>query len=92
MDPEILNISFILNLKRKNMSKIKTLAVILSLSSINQSYSQNNYVPTTEIPAPPEGFNLIWADEFNEDGKPNDVYWSYENGFTRNEELMVSEG
>ena len=37
---------------------------------------------------PPEGYQLAWADEFNENGRPNPDYWSYENGFVRNEELQ----
>ena len=70
------------------MMKLKTLVAILSLSLITQSYSQIDYLPTTETPAPPQGFNLIWADEFNEGEKPNEDYWTYEHGFTRNEELQ----
>ena len=34
------------------------------------------------------GYNLIWSDEFNYEGKPNSDVWSYENGFVRNEELQ----
>jgi len=36
----------------------------------------------------PEGYKLIWADEFEEGAKPNPAFWSYENGFVRNEELQ----
>lgn len=36
----------------------------------------------------PEGYELLWAEEFNRDGKPNSKYWSYEEGFVRNEELQ----
>ncbi len=31
---------------------------------------------------------LVWADEFNEDGRPNPANWTYEHGFVRNEELQ----
>lgn len=41
-----------------------------------------------EKPTAPEGYELFWADEFNEDGKPDGNFWSYEKGFTRNEELQ----
>lgn len=34
------------------------------------------------------GYKLIWADEFEEGNKPNPEFWSYENGFVRNEELQ----
>jgi len=35
-----------------------------------------------------EGYELLWAEEFNQNGKPNSKYWSYEEGFVRNEELQ----
>ncbi|MEO2070272.1 MAG: glycoside hydrolase family 16 protein [Zunongwangia sp.] len=36
----------------------------------------------------PNGYKLLWADEFEEGNKPNPEFWSYENGFVRNEELQ----
>lgn len=33
-------------------------------------------------------YTLIWSDEFDIDGAPNEKYWSYENGFVRNRELQ----
>ena len=33
-------------------------------------------------------YSLVWSDEFDEDGAPNAEYWSYENGFVRNNELQ----
>jgi beta-glucanase (GH16 family) len=35
-----------------------------------------------------DGYELVWADEFNEKGKPDSVNWNYEYGFVRNEELQ----
>lgn len=35
-----------------------------------------------------EGYRLVWADEFKEDGKPNPENWTYEHGFIRNHELQ----
>ncbi len=35
-----------------------------------------------------DGYKLVWADEFNADGKPDPVNWGYEQGFVRNEELQ----
>ena len=32
------------------------------------------------------GYQLVWSDEFDYEGKPNDAYWNYEEGFVRNEE------
>jgi beta-glucanase (GH16 family) len=36
----------------------------------------------------PEGYVLVWSDEFSEDGRPNPDYWDYETGFVRNHELQ----
>lgn len=34
------------------------------------------------------GYRLLWADEFETDGKPDPKNWTYETGFVRNEELQ----
>jgi len=34
------------------------------------------------------GYVLVWADEFNKDGKPDTRNWIYEKGFVRNKELQ----
>ncbi|GHT58748.1 hypothetical protein AGMMS50239_03910 [Bacteroidia bacterium] len=31
---------------------------------------------------------LVWSDEFDNEGKPNPEFWSYEQGFVRNNELQ----
>jgi len=36
----------------------------------------------------PEGYQLVWHDEFEKDGIPNPANWTYEKGFVRNEELQ----
>ena len=33
-------------------------------------------------------WKLVWSDEFNNTGKPNEKFWSFEKGFVRNEELQ----
>lgn len=35
-----------------------------------------------------EGYKLVWADEFNKDGKLDTTKWKYERGFARNQELQ----
>lgn len=35
-----------------------------------------------------DGFRLVWADEFNTDGRPDPANWTYERGFVRNRELQ----
>ena len=37
---------------------------------------------------PPPGYVLVWADEFDRDGKPDPANWTYEAGFVRNQELQ----
>lgn len=34
------------------------------------------------------GYKLVWADEFNKDGKPDPANWTFEKGFLRNNELQ----
>ena len=36
----------------------------------------------------PDGYKLVWADEFNVDGPLNPKEWGYDRGFVRNEELQ----
>jgi beta-glucanase (GH16 family) len=38
--------------------------------------------------SPPAGYTLVWADEFNVDGRPDPKNWTYENGFVRNQEYQ----
>lgn len=33
-----------------------------------------------------DGYRLVWADEFNKEGRPDSSNWDYERGFVRNEE------
>ena len=35
-----------------------------------------------------DGYQLVWADEFDKDGWPDSANWTYENGFVRNQELQ----
>jgi len=37
---------------------------------------------------PPEGYELVWNDEFNDKGNLNPDFWTYEEGFIRNLELQ----
>lgn len=36
----------------------------------------------------PKGYELVWHDEFNNKGRPNPEFWTYEKGFVRNLELQ----
>jgi beta-glucanase (GH16 family) len=48
--------------------------------------------PAGQLPAPGTtgsgAFELVWADEFDREGRPDPTKWSYEHGFVRNEELQ----
>lgn len=43
-------------------------------------------LPDARSPHNYEGYNLVWNDEFNKDGKLDSKVWSFEKGFIRNEE------
>ncbi len=42
--------------------------------------------------AVPDGYNLLWADEFDKDGAPDPKNWKFENGFVRNREAQWYQG
>lgn len=42
----------------------------------------------TRSPRTPEGYKLVWNDEFDYEGAPDPKVWSHEKGFARNEELQ----
>lgn len=39
-------------------------------------------------PVDKSAYQLVWQDEFEQDGVPNPDYWTYENGFVRNKEAQ----
>lgn len=43
---------------------------------------------TTVSPLQKDGYTLVWADEFNEDGPIDSEKWRFEKGFVRNKELQ----
>jgi beta-glucanase (GH16 family) len=40
------------------------------------------------VAAADDGYLLVWADEFDQDGPPSPDNWTYEHGFVRNDELQ----
>ena len=63
----------------------------------NNQYNRENpdrfqmtsiYEPDTSSPSIPEGYELVWSDEFNIDGAPDEKWWNFEHGFVRNNELQ----
>lgn len=43
---------------------------------------------TLKNPSSTDNFNLVWADEFNGSGVPDQTKWGYEDGYIRNNELQ----
>lgn len=52
------------------------------------SHKQSPYQPVTDPPLNLEGYELVWSEEFDIDGKPDSSSWSYEYGLKRNNELQ----
>jgi beta-glucanase (GH16 family) len=44
--------------------------------------------PSVQDPYASGGYKLVWADEFNRDGRPDPAKWAYEQGFVRNAEYQ----
>ena len=55
---------------------------------IGFSQSVNPSLPDSDPPVEIPGMKLVWADEFNTNGRPNPEFWKHEKGFVRNEELQ----
>ena len=57
------------------MKNLKTLSVILTFALISSlAHAQR------------DGWKLVWSDEFNIDGHPDESKWIYEHGYIRNHE------
>ena len=63
------------------MKPILSAAVTFALLISPQAFAD---APSTQ----PDGYTLVWADEFNTDGPLNSADWNYEKGFVRNNELQ----
>lgn len=66
----------------------KWVLILVLVSLIGCSRRQVSTVATSTSPAAPEGYKLVWHDEFEKEGKPDSTNWSYEYGFKRNQELQ----
>ena len=44
---------------------------------------------STALAEPPDGWKLVWSDEFEKKGLPDSTKWSYEKGFIRNREAQL---
>ena len=55
----------------------------LILTACNHHIAANKKIQKSK-----DGYTLVWADEFNKNGRPDSSNWNYESGFVRNEELQ----
>lgn len=70
-------------------TKAKIVFIFLQCISTSVFAQQaDSYTPDFTKPTAIADMQLIWNDEFNTDGKPDDTKWTYEKGFVRNEELQ----
>ncbi len=52
----------------------------------SHAFSQGD--PSPQDPNTSGGYKLVWADEFDRDGRPDPANWTYERGFVRNAEFQ----
>ncbi|WP_373060128.1 family 16 glycosylhydrolase [Zunongwangia sp. H14] len=67
---------------------MKKFLSIISLSLTILGCKTGSKTSDADIATKYQGYELIWNEEFETAGKPNPVFWNYEHGFTRNEELQ----
>ncbi len=60
------------------------------LTAVSPAIAQQTTSPEDPRKSAPSysGYKLVWADEFNKDGRPESEKWTYEQGFVRNRELQ----
>jgi beta-glucanase (GH16 family) len=62
--------------------------VVVSLLVVSIWHCTPANKTASQLPVAPVGYKLVWADEFNKNGKPDTASWGYEKGFVRNEEAQ----
>ncbi|SDM19857.1 Glycosyl hydrolases family 16 [Catalinimonas alkaloidigena] len=66
------------------MSTLKPLLKVLLGAALLTTAACASRQPTTA----PDGWQLVWSDEFDQDGPPDPANWTFETGFVRNEEAQ----
>ncbi len=66
---------------------ISASAFLVTFASVLYS-GRNPGHSASQNAGPDPNFTLVWADEFNREGKPDSSNWTFESGFVRNEELQ----
>ncbi|MBA4139295.1 MAG: hypothetical protein H0X70_02150, partial [Segetibacter sp.] len=64
------------------MSSQKYFTIILIVLGSQTVFAQksNSYKADFSLPKSISGYKLIWNDEFNKNGKPDEANWKYESG------------
>lgn len=72
-----------IQMEKLNLSYLLIAVFGISCNPLNTTVSISDHQIVV-----PEGYDLVWHDEFDKDGKPDEDFWSYEIGFKRNNELQ----
>jgi len=67
---------------------MKKYAIVIFVLIGFLTHAANPYRADYSKPKKIKGMNLVWNEEFNKNGFPDSVIWSYETGFVRNNELQ----
>ena len=67
--------------------KIWTKIALLLMPVVAFAAQETDAYKPTNVVNQYEGYTLVWQDEFDKDGRP-DERWNYERGFVRNQELQ----
>jgi beta-glucanase (GH16 family) len=76
-----------LKLKTKIQMKKLSYLLLAAMSISCRPFNTSDFISNHQIVVP-EGYELVWYDEFDKDGKPDEEFWSYEIGLKRNNELQ----
>jgi beta-glucanase (GH16 family) len=66
----------------------KNIVLLVLFLCLSCSRSINPYQASKVSPATYPGYQLVWNEEFDKDGKPDSSAWSHEQRFQRNHELQ----
>lgn len=72
-------------MRKMRIFKLNSLLLFVVVATSGNLFAQKNKPESIYLK---EGYKLVWADEFNSNGKPDSSSWKYEQGFVRNEELQ----
>ncbi len=84
---DISDVTFVLPLSLRNSSvykindKVSTLMLFVTMPALDPTQPDKT-TPPKEL----DGMKLVWDDEFNGTGNPDDTKWHFETGFQRNHE------